>query len=1633
MSNLAGKAIKSYELLERIGAGGFGAVYRAYQSTLGREVAVKVILPGYANRAEFIRRFEIEAQLVARLEHLHIVPLYDYWRDPHGAYLVMRWMRGGSLQGALQEGPFDLGPAALLLDQVAAGLATAHSQGVIHCDLKPPNILLDEEGNAYLADFSIARILRHAEGSLVPKGASDNPFNGISPEQVRGEPVTPQTDIYGLGVLLYEILTGQPPFPEMTPVQRLYKHLNDPLPSLEGFNETVQEGINQVVQKATAKNPKHRFRDALEMAAAFRLAAHLDDALSVQAEALTPREEDILLRIVDGLSNKEIAQELFIELTTVKWYITQIYRKLGVRSRKQAIARMQEARLLVADEAGESVDPAVSVALPEPTNPYKGLRAFDVSDARDFFGREDEIEKLIARLTLAPDPSQRRPGQPSHGAGHFLAIVGPSGSGKSSLVRAGLIPALRRGEVPGSDRWFSVQFVPGSRPLDQLEIALTRVAADQSANLRHHLDRDEHGLLRVADLILPQNDSELLIVIDQFEELFTLVEDEAARAHFLALLATAVCARHTRVRVILTLRADYYDRPLHHSRFGELLRNHMETILPLSAAALERAIVRPAAQVGVNFEPGLVGRMIDDVQYQPGALPLLQYALTELFEARVERLLTHTAYEAIGGLTGALARRAEEPYLEQGGHGREAIRQLFLRLVELDGSALSPDTRRRESRSELIALAANEDVMDELIDTYAAYRLLTLDHDPDSRRPTVEIAHEALLREWQRLRSWLDESRADLRLRRQLTQAAVEWHQAGQDSSFLLRGSRLEQFDDWSQKTELALTTGERHYMQASASLRDERAAAEAARQAREAKLEQRVRRVLQTLAVVFLLATVISGWLALDANRQRGEAERNFARSESQRLAAEANYVLERGSSAELATLLALQGLQAHYTPQADLVLQRAADASVNSVLIEAPGGPFWPLVSPDSRYLRFMRDDPDGSAGRIAELWDLQATERLWQVRDHIMLGYPWTIRDFTADYSAILAINSNDTELVLLDVNSGERVLTYTGNTSRFIHYQLSADGTILVAGTEDGSVHVWNAQNGEEIQRFAVGGEGYTRFAPGRELLVGISPDSRLIAARAAGLTHVWDLESGSELYRFEHEHHGLSPPQFVDDGRLLIATVEPALSLWDLSTGREVEHGIPPVAQSALSRGPQILGILSPDARLYSRGFVGESQKEVGLWDVATGRELQRLIGHSDGAYPVAFLGGGRQIVTWGWEGTARVWDVASGQELLVLAGHTDALMGATLSPDARYLVTAGQDETVRIWDLQALLHQEYRIGGVRDLLHLSPDGRVALTADPDTGATVLVEADSFEVLHQLDFKLDVLTDGSRARHPFSSDGQMVLGVKNSGRILVYDVASGALLGEHSNPDGTYSYAAFVPGSQRIFAGGDGGAYLLDAETGDQLRGFEAPKVAISGSLSGLVAVSPEGRYGALHVWTTDSLNVTYLWELETGVLEFRSTPHPSDVIVAFAFSRDSRYFAWGGTQNTAHVLDLQSGEEVMRLSHLDSVHGMDFSSDNRHLLTSTGGAGVILWDLESGEVVRRFYAGAGQAGLVAFDENDNFALYTTLEDGVIHRQPARIEGLIESACAGLQRDLTAVERQTYGLDDSPTCPKFANR
>jgi serine/threonine protein kinase/DNA polymerase III delta prime subunit len=344
MEQFTGRTIKGYELRDRIGSGSFGVVYRAYQPAVKREVAIKVILPERASSPNFVHRFEGEAQLVARMEHPYIVPLYDFWRDAEGAFLVMRLLPT-SLRKALQKGQWNVNATARLLDQIAGALSVAHRAGVIHHDIKPDNILLDEDQNAYLTDFGIAKDLSAKE--ITQDGLIVGSPAYLTPEQIRGEAVMPASDIYSLGLVIFELLSGSKPYPDTTtPAELIYKHLNEPLPDLVSHRGSLPAALNMVLQTATAKAPDQRYATTIRFAEAFRAALPVVPREHPLPDRLTERELDILRLMVDGLSNKDIAAKLYLTLGTVRWYVQQIYTKLDAHSRPQAIKRAQQLKLV---------------------------------------------------------------------------------------------------------------------------------------------------------------------------------------------------------------------------------------------------------------------------------------------------------------------------------------------------------------------------------------------------------------------------------------------------------------------------------------------------------------------------------------------------------------------------------------------------------------------------------------------------------------------------------------------------------------------------------------------------------------------------------------------------------------------------------------------------------------------------------------------------------------------------------------------------------------------------------------------------------------------------------------------------------------------------------------------------------------------------------------------------------------------------------------------------------------------------------------------------------------------------------------------------------------------------------------
>lgn len=948
MTDLRGQIIHGYELQDKIGEGGFGAVYRAFQPVIERDVAIKVILAKYANQPDFIRNFETEAQIVARLEHPYVVPLYDYWRDPDGAFLVMRWFRGNLRQVLTEKGALPPVTVLHLLEQIASALHAAHHKQIIHRDLKPDNILLDDEGNAYLTDFGIARISGQEPSTQSISGT----IAYTSPEQLQSFAPSPQMDIYSLGIVLFEMLAGQHPYRHLSPLEIIYHHMQHPLPDIRQLNPEIPLELNTVLQKATAKDLRERYATMLDLLNAFRAVA------------------------ADGVVSKPV----------------QVWDELQV-------------------------------------NPYKGLRAFDVADAADFYGREHLVHTLVERL---------RSGE------RFLAVVGPSGSGKSSVVKAGLIAALRGAVIADAHNWFIADFVPGTNPIYNLAQALSSISPLTLTNAEEQLISSERGLIWLVDIILAGTTGEITLVIDQFEEVFILAQ-ELERKQLLELLTTAINDTSCRLRVILSLRADFYDRPLLYEGFSQLVQDHTQVVLPLSAEELESAITSPAKRVGLHVETDLIAAIVSDVREEPGALPLLQYTLTELFEKRANQKMTLAAYRASGGVSGALAQRADEVYETLSDTQKAIAQQVFLRLVTL-GEGME-DTRRRVRHAELQQIIHDKSDLNAVLDAFGTARLLTFDVESRTREPLIEVAHEAFIREWRQLREWLTDSRNDIRLQRLLATATAEWHESNEDGSYLLRGSRLAQFEEWAQGSSVLLAPAEKNFLEKSIEAQeaefDARERAQLERQRLQVQIQARQQQVIFALGFGVVLAIILTVFAFLQANIARSEANAN-ATAQVNAVAAQATS--ERRAAYANAQQQALRAEQLDEAGQADIAIALAVEAN------------------------RLHNPPPDA----IRILSNLSN----YPLIQHYLGGHnePTQAMAFTPDGRYLLSgtcgrrrgSRCSGAELILWDVATGTVIRRLTGHRNAVTAVAIAADGRLALSGASDGTIILWDITTGEQLR-------------------------------------------------------------------------------------------------------------------------------------------------------------------------------------------------------------------------------------------------------------------------------------------------------------------------------------------------------------------------------------------------------------------------------------------------------------------------------------------------------------------------------------------------------------------------------------
>ncbi len=553
--------------------------------------------------------------------------------------------------------------------------------------------------------------------------------------------------------------------------------------------------------------------------------------------------------------------------------------------------------LALAESARQEEAPLPGIA------PYKGLLFFDEADADMFFGREGLTARLVERVKAL-----------ARGLPRLLAVVGASGSGKSSVMRAGLTVALKRAG------WDVCVFTPTQQPL--------KVLAAIENGLQLDVPRDASTFTRAG-----------LIIVDQFEEIFTLCRDEDARAEFIERLLAAATKPNGRTTIVLALRADFYSRCAQYPLLRQAIAQHQEYIGEMTREELRRAIEEPAKRGGWEFEPGFVELMLNDVgaggvqDQEPGALPLLSHALLATWERRRGRMFTIAGYRAAGGVRRAIAETAESVFTDQLNQPQQDLaRDIFLRLTELGEG--TEDTRRRAALTELVPREEEALQLRVVLNALADARLVMLGED------SAEVAHEALIREWTRLREWLNENREGLRLHRHLTEAAQSWQKLNREPGELYRGARLAQALEWAKTNAGEMNPLERDFLNASKEMREREEAERDAQRQREliaaqklAEAERRRVSILRWVAIGASVLLVVMIGLALFAFSQRDLAEDEKRIAFTRELAA--NAVSNLDTDPERSILLALQAVSVSSAGgkpvliEAEEALHRAVDSS--------------------------------------------------------------------------------------------------------------------------------------------------------------------------------------------------------------------------------------------------------------------------------------------------------------------------------------------------------------------------------------------------------------------------------------------------------------------------------------------------------------------------------------------------------------------------------------------------------------------------------------------------------------------------------------------------------------------------------
>ncbi len=1194
---------------------------------------------------------------------------------------------------------------------------------------------------------------------------------------------------------------------------------------------------------------------------------------------------------------------------------------------------------------GERVE--VFIPTPDDICPYKGLRFFDVEDAPYFYGREALTEKLIERVQV--------------GKGNFLAVLGVSGSGKSSLLRAGLMYQLQQERrLPGTEQWKIRIFTPGEQPLERLATAfLDEEVTDieRAGQLREAEEAISQGATGLARLIKASKSPRTVLIVDQFEEVFTVCRSLPERQQFISGLLGALKQTGDKLCLIFAMRDDFLGKCAAYRELADLIQANLVMVTPMNAQELRLAIVEPATKLGRKVEENLISAILKDLgvevqsssegeqisEPEPGMLPLLEYTLEQLWQRQTLNWLNLYSYNQLGGVQKTLENLAEQAYKELSVEEQRVADQIFIKLTQLGEG--TPDTRKQVPQGDLVAQPQSADLVERVIQKLAQAKLIVTSEQRKGQEKVavVDVAHEALIRHWSRLRELLDNNREAIRIERKIQTAAEEWWDKGKSKDYLLTGLRLGEAEKFLQDNGdiVPLSRLAQNFVQKSI------------------KHRQTSRLLLTlggTISVTVLTFAGIAGvqWQGTERQRQIVVAYRLANQAE---LTREQQGVMQPNSVLH-SLLLAVESMKRFPSVDAEISLRRGlallpqrieqmkhqddvqavAFSSDGKYLVTAAWDKtvrLWDVATGEEvtrlTHEKEVNDVAFSSDGKylVTAAWD--KTVRLWDVatsQEAARLTYEKEVNDvaFSPD-GKYLAMAIGDKTLRIWDVKKRQEVARLN-HEKEVNDVAFSPDGKYL-ATASDKIVHFWNTNSYSEMKHITLTSNVLAiAFYPNSKYLattntdwqntvqvgeiatgklttvipyngsvkaIDFSPDGRHLATASADTTaRIWDLETRQQIRHIKHESDVQAVAFSPNSQYLATASADTTTKMWKVNTGgavaRMVHKGI------ALSREVRAIAF-SPDNKYLA---TGSRDATASVWEVTTGKEIARMVSESD-VWAIAFSPDGKYLATASFDRTARVWEAQTGKEIIRVV-HKDTVWAAAFSPDGRYLVTASSDKTARIADLvtkqevQSIEHDsEVRIAA------FSPNGKYLVTQSA-TKAHVWNATTGQEVAHT-EYK-------SINSVQFSPDSKYLVTAGNTTNI-------------------------------------DGNIRVLEMPSGREVLRINQKNVPWT------VSFSPNGKYLAIA-----NLNETIqVWEIPTGkeVARMQSERAGERVGREAIFTPDSQYLITTSSwDNTAQIWEAATGQEVGRITPEGTLRVVTISPNGQYIATAglEGDVWVWLWRSE---------------------------------------------------------------------------------